>query len=326
MMHTPRTPSSMAPPVLSGKSGFVTSISRSVRSSFTDSHGPGESISRNARPANPIIEPSSAFSTTLPVKPSVTTTSARDDMRSRPSTFPTNPFIPERSSWARLRNASPFPASSPLESNPTVGNSVTLATRAYAREERPSSIHSGSGSTVAPESTSNWIGRRPTSATEPHRRAVHAFDPVPPRSAAAIVAGIARADHGGGPAIAHRFRAPDQRSVLARAHGVGGVVVHRDDPARRAPRHAGATPPGRCSAIASGCPTSRMSTSHSSTAASARRSRRARSPPIASTAITGAAVTSSPFSSVDVDSLMTSVPTAVAAHGVRSARAAVRAQ
>jgi hypothetical protein len=69
-----------------------------------------------------------------------------------------------------------------------------------------------------------------------------------------------------------------------------------------------------------------MSTSHSSTAASARRSRRARSPPIASTAITGAAVTSSPFSSVDVDSLMTSVPTAVAAHGVRSARAAVRAQ
>src|SRR2546429_3952370 len=70
-----------------------------------------------------------------------------------------------------------------------------------------------------------------------------------------------------------------------------------------------------------------MSTSHSSTARSARAtmSPGARSPPIASIAIT--ADTDAPFELLDVEDLTASVPTAIAAHGVREpGRAAVRAE
>src|SRR3954452_2047595 len=70
-----------------------------------------------------------------------------------------------------------------------------------------------------------------------------------------------------------------------------------------------------------------MSTSHSSTALSAPAtiSAGARSPPIASIAIRGDK--EAPFALLDVEDLAASVPTAVAAHGVREpGRAAIGAQ
>ena len=74
-MHTPSTPSSNAPPVLSGSSGVAASSMRSFSASATDAHS-GSSSTPNTRPARPASAPSTVFSATLPVKPSVTITSA----------------------------------------------------------------------------------------------------------------------------------------------------------------------------------------------------------------------------------------------------------
>ena len=68
---------------------------------------------------------SRSFSTTLPVKPSVTTTSAAFWKISPPSMLPTN-GRPEASSiaWASWSSSVPFWASSPMFSSPIRGSVV----------------------------------------------------------------------------------------------------------------------------------------------------------------------------------------------------------
>ncbi len=73
--------------------------------------------------------PSISFSATLPVKPSVTTTSALPATTSPPSTLPTNSSMPPpvsrarsaSAAWVSSTSALPRPDSSPLESSPTRG-------------------------------------------------------------------------------------------------------------------------------------------------------------------------------------------------------------
>ena len=74
------------------------------------------------------IEPSSVFSATFPVKPSVTITSSSPASRSPPSTLPAklSGSAPcggslASSSWARRVNLLPFPGSVPIVSSPTLG-------------------------------------------------------------------------------------------------------------------------------------------------------------------------------------------------------------
>jgi hypothetical protein len=71
--------------------------------------------------------PSISFSATLPVKPSVTTTSATPFVTSLPSTLPTK-LRPDVSSASRACAATtssvPFFGSSPFESRPTRGRAM----------------------------------------------------------------------------------------------------------------------------------------------------------------------------------------------------------
>jgi hypothetical protein len=85
------------------------------------------SAARSSAEANR-IEPSSAFSATLPVNPSVTITSSSPASRSPPSTLPAklSGSAPcggslASSSCARLVNLLPFPGSAPMVSRPTLG-------------------------------------------------------------------------------------------------------------------------------------------------------------------------------------------------------------
>src|SRR5580704_1162968 len=79
--------------------------------------------------------PSRVFSATLPVKPSVTMTSALADSRSPPSTLPTKRSgwptcgdVLASSSWARRASRSPFPGAAPMVSRPTLGSAMPYAT------------------------------------------------------------------------------------------------------------------------------------------------------------------------------------------------------
>ena len=71
--------------------------------------------------------PSISFSATLPVNPSVTTTSAAPAGRSRPSTLPTKsmPSASASIALASTTSSRPLPASSPTESRPTRGRSTS---------------------------------------------------------------------------------------------------------------------------------------------------------------------------------------------------------
>jgi hypothetical protein len=75
------------------------------------------------------IDPSIVFRATLPVKPSVTMTSAAPVKKSRPSTLPMKstpgPAAPAaRRAWVSFSSGLPFDFSSPMESNATVGRST----------------------------------------------------------------------------------------------------------------------------------------------------------------------------------------------------------
>ena len=77
------------------------------------------------------MPPSSVLSTTLPVKPSVTTTSTSGVITSRPSTLPTkvppaarSASEPSRSAWVSFTSGVPFDGSSPIDRSPTRGCSM----------------------------------------------------------------------------------------------------------------------------------------------------------------------------------------------------------
>ena len=82
------------------------------------------SVARTAERTSPmrkVAVPSIVFRTTLPVKPSVTTTSRAPPGMSRPSTLPTKPGVSRRSAWAASTCSLPLPSSSPIDSRPTRG-------------------------------------------------------------------------------------------------------------------------------------------------------------------------------------------------------------
>ena len=153
----PRTPSRQAPPTSSGSSA-----ARRLRSAGFSSIPP--IFARVLVPAAPLMrlknadaQPSRSFSATLPVKPSVTTTSAVFLSRSRPSTLPTK-FKPEPASNSCAARASSLPllSSSPMFSSPTLGDATPSTVRAYAEPSTPnSSRFSGRQSALAPESSSS---------------------------------------------------------------------------------------------------------------------------------------------------------------------------
>src|SRR6266540_1815794 len=118
----PRRPSRYAPPYVSGSSRF-----RSRRAAGRISRPPSlprvvAVISwRNASSRFAIV-PSRSLSVTLPVKPSVTTTSAAPRSRSRPSVLPPKlRSLAASSACASSVNWLPFSASSPIESRRTSG-------------------------------------------------------------------------------------------------------------------------------------------------------------------------------------------------------------
>ena len=78
------------------------------------------------------MPPSSVFSVTLPVNPSVTATSTVSLMMSRPSMLPMK-LMPDASASslnASLRSESPLPGSSPIDSSPTRGSAIWKRWRA----------------------------------------------------------------------------------------------------------------------------------------------------------------------------------------------------
>src|SRR5215218_722291 len=131
---TPRSPSRMAPPVASGSMRRLSppSAGRSRRPPSV-AIGPERAASRTAS-ATARAVPSIVFSATLPVKPSVTTTSAIPASRSRPSRLPRKSIASARasSSWASTTSAVPFFGSSPTESSATRGRSTPSTARLKA--------------------------------------------------------------------------------------------------------------------------------------------------------------------------------------------------
>src|SRR5215207_256984 len=123
---TPRSPSRIAPPVVSGSS-WRRSAPSAGRSSVppTAARAPERAASRTAS-ATALAVPSIVFSTTFPVNPSVTTMSAVSPIRSRPSTLPRN-SIPGASASLELASttsAEPLLCSSPTDSSATRGPST----------------------------------------------------------------------------------------------------------------------------------------------------------------------------------------------------------
>src|SRR5215210_6435644 len=114
------TPSRKEPPYSSGSTVSLTSISLGRRMLAASLLRTSPVIAERTMPRISRATPSAVLSTTLPVKPSVTSTSATPRLMSRPSTFPTK-RIPDSSMrrWASLARSLPFPGSSPTLTSPT---------------------------------------------------------------------------------------------------------------------------------------------------------------------------------------------------------------
>ncbi len=78
--------------------------------------------------------PSISLSVMFPVKPSITTTSARPSVTCVPSMLPTKlrpvPRMPASCSWTETSSGVPFAGSSPLESSATRGDSMPITAAA----------------------------------------------------------------------------------------------------------------------------------------------------------------------------------------------------
>ena len=170
-----RRPSRYAPPCSSG------SISRRKPSSAPRSSAPPILPRRLAAAASLIAEsivcetPSISFSATLPVKPSVTATSAAPATRSSPSTLPTKrkPPMPALARWESSACTSstsglPRPASSPLDSRPTRGSATPRTVRDSAAPMNANcTMCSRRTTALAPTSRSvtGWLGTGSGSAS-----------------------------------------------------------------------------------------------------------------------------------------------------------------
>ena len=102
--------------------------------------------------------PSITFSATLPVKPSVTITSASPVPIAKPSTLPTKfsrDSVSESTAWAATRSSGPFEGSSPLLSSATRGRETPIAVSMNAAPMCANCTRcSGRTSTLAPASSS----------------------------------------------------------------------------------------------------------------------------------------------------------------------------
>src|SRR5919201_3667987 len=155
-----RSPSRYAPPALSGSMTSRNSSSAGRRSMPPALARRDEVATSRIWRSISSETPSMSLSTTLPVKPSVTTTSALPAGNSLPSTLPTKSKVSP--SAKRSRSAAcasttsgvPFVSSSPIDSRPTVGRSIPSTTCASAAPMKPNCTRcSGRTSTLAPTST-----------------------------------------------------------------------------------------------------------------------------------------------------------------------------
>ena len=260
MMHTPLTPSSSAPPVLSGSNGAAASSMRSFRASASDANA-GSSSTPNTSPASPAIAPSTVFSATLPVKPSVRITSADGRSRSRPSTLPTQPFTSDSNGAAALRNASPLPGFLAVRQQPDRGLVDTEPhPRVGAGEHRPfdepNRLRVDRRSPVDEElGDQDRLWQRPNTGrgTAIAGRCTPRMRPMP-RSAAAIVAPVLPAPTMAcaWPSLTARAQRTSDESFLVRTAAAGSSSIAITSDAASTSTPAGATPLGRCDAIASG--------------------------------------------------------------------------
>ena len=147
--------------------------------------------------------------------------------------------------------------------------STPRRTRAYAcASSAHSTSHSGSGSTVAPPSTSSWMRSSPNtgSGNAIAGRCTPLIRPNRKQRGSHRRAGVARADHRRGAAVADGLRAPRtiEESFLVRTAAAGSSSIAMTSAASRISTPAGSRPSGRCATdrIRPG-PTSNTSTSHS---------------------------------------------------------------
>ena len=281
----------------------------------------------------PITAPSSVFSVTLPVKPSVTMTSAlrRDEVAALDVADEAlhvgeqlRRALAQRVALARLPRRSTAARSSARRRRGARG-------RTRGASSAHSTSHSGfgiDGRAAVDEQLQAVLAEHRERNRD--RGPVHALDPA---ATAAARPPSSRRCCRRRPSPRPGRRAPPRRartideSFFVRTAAAGSSCIAMTSDAASISTRGGRRAAGQVRARSRRRgPTSRMSTSHASTAASAPAtiSAGARSPPIASIAITGG---TSRFSLLDVEDLAASVPTAVAAHRVgEPRRAAVRAQ
>ena len=181
-------------------------------------------------------DPSRVFSTTLPVKPSVTTTSTRSVMTSRPSTLPMKRTAGPGGAGGQqgvglLDQGVPLAGllADRQQADPGVGDPEALLANAdpiWANWTSQAALHSA----LAPASSST-VGVEPG-----HRdgrgdgRTGHAGEAAHPQQGAGHGRpGVAGAHHGRGPTVADRLGRPHEGRVLLVRTASGGVLVHLDD-------------------------------------------------------------------------------------------------
>ena len=175
--------------------------------------------------------PSMVFRQTLPVNPSVTTTSKSPAMRSPPSQFPAKAgTVSDSRRWASWANRSPLVSSSPMFRRPTFGRSTPMMAFMYTSPIWANCTrYSGLQSALAPTSMSR-VGRAASRNDLAQSRALHAFDaPDDERGRGQAGAGGTGGEETIGGALLHEPAAHDDGGVLLGAHGAGRMLPHLDD-------------------------------------------------------------------------------------------------
>ena len=176
------------------------------------------------------IVPSSVFSATLPVKPSVTTTSAAFASRSRPSVLPREVEGALGQERVRLEREL-VPLLRLLADREQAHLGVREAEDLLGEDrahvgELEQVLGAGVGVGAAVEQHRRAVARRDRHGD---RRAHHAREAADLEQAGGEHrAGVAGRDHRVGPPLGDRAAGCDERAVRLRAHGLGRLLVHRD--------------------------------------------------------------------------------------------------
>ena len=282
-------------------------------------------------------EPSRVLSVTLPVKPSVTITSA-----GRGQQVPALEVADElerpcaggvrAGACVSFTSGVPLVGSSPMESRPTLGR-LGAEAGGDVGGAHLGELHEHGRRALGVGAGVDQHGRRAARGGAAAWRCTGRTTPGQPAHAQQRRGhgrpGVAGRDHGGGLAVAHQLGGADQRGVLLAAHPAGRVLVHGDD--------LGAGDEVEALGVADLLGRPDQHDARCRARSAARRapstiSPGALSPPMASTATGSVASVSgdgrSPrrLKSVDLDGLATLVPAAAGADDVRGlGRLAVRA-